>query len=256
MLSFRLVTTQNGYIPAATIESTTPGGGAVCIVSVVNAGVFAQFKSAPGDQFPHKGGLDWGEEIYMAPQARRMVNVAGVRFRSAIAGVPAQVSAELYEPGIDAVPTDLTAFAGALAFDPNPPAGGVVYNEALVTLAASTARVITLGNALNLSPPVWQGSALLCVRFFTQGGLEIALQTSIDGTPGNRRAIGYWENATASFTEFVTLPGLGVNSLTITNKKNYSIDHAVTIALVNAGGAGFISGGSAGSGGGGALTPV
>lgn len=92
MQSIPNVATQDGYVDALTLG---PDATATQLVYVVaNAAVYAQFRpqSADGTVLP------FGPEVLLTPTANTVQRCSGCRFKSAVAGTPARVVAQLLEP--------------------------------------------------------------------------------------------------------------------------------------------------------------
>lgn len=107
MLTIPNVTTGNGYTDACTLEDAN----AIAATYVVaNAAVVAQFRPKRTD-----GSLaPYGPELLLSPQSNNMVGVAGMRFRSAVAGVPAQIIAAMYDRD-DPLPGAATPFSQTIS---------------------------------------------------------------------------------------------------------------------------------------------
>jgi hypothetical protein len=86
------VATTDVFRDATTLEQETAD---TVTYLVANASVRASFRPVA-----HRGGAEvaWGPELLLNPSANTVKNVSGVRFRSAVAGQPAQVIAILTSP--------------------------------------------------------------------------------------------------------------------------------------------------------------
>lgn len=83
------VTTANAYTDAATMSCP---GATKLNITVANAAIYIQTAADTG---LHSSLGSWGPELYMSPRLENKVgSFAAVRVRSAVAGVPAQVTVE------------------------------------------------------------------------------------------------------------------------------------------------------------------
>lgn len=113
MLTLDNVTTADGYTEDATL-GPVPTAESIAIV-VANASVMAQVAATDA-----AGTIQgWGPELLLTPQSTILTRAQGVRFRSAVAGTPAQVVAQLFEPR-DPILTGGNAFTSTLS-----PGGGI-----------------------------------------------------------------------------------------------------------------------------------
>lgn len=185
--------TQNDYAPALTLES--PYGGRLVYV-VANQSARVQYKPVPDT--PHAAIADWQppEGLLLTPQSSFIDKIAGVRFKTEVAGSPARIVAQLSEPG-DILPASGTPFTGALA------AGGAVAGAGLTTVGgAECTAALALGAAfadipgcsLNFSVVGAQASILVFqtidfeVTAAAAGSIYLA-RFVMDGTPFGGQAI-------------------------------------------------------------------
>lgn len=93
MLAIANLPTQDWYVNALTL-GPEPTARMIKYV-VANKAVYMQVavKSKSGTIQP------WGDELLVTPETNIITDAQGVRFRSALPGVPAQVVAQLLEPG-------------------------------------------------------------------------------------------------------------------------------------------------------------
>lgn len=109
MLVIANVATQDAYVDALTLISQR-GGGRLAFV-VANAAVLMQLQPLYDKA---SGAAEFGPEFLLTPSNGMFDNISGVRFRSAVAGTPAQVIAQLYEEN-DPLPQGATPFTFAVS---------------------------------------------------------------------------------------------------------------------------------------------
>jgi microcystin-dependent protein len=92
LLTLDNIQTQDDFVPSLTLEQPTAD---TLTYIIGNASVYAQFRSVS-----HRGeaSAPWGASVLLPPSTNTVRNVAGVRFRSAVAGTPARVIAQLTSP--------------------------------------------------------------------------------------------------------------------------------------------------------------
>ena len=146
MLTISNQATQDNYVAALTLESRI--GGKALAYTVANASVLAQFKPLP--QLGGSETSEWSAEVLLVPQQGSVQAVAGCRFRSAVAGSPARIIAQLSEPG-DFVPAQGSAYSGVLA------AGGGASNPPGVSAYYKDGALIGNESGLNFITPVGLG---------------------------------------------------------------------------------------------------
>lgn len=95
---------------------------------VANAAVIAQV--AP--QNPAGTEQEWGPEILVTPETNTVTLAQGIRFRSAVPGVPARIVAQLYQP-------DDPRFAGGTPFTPTLTPSGSLSNQVQIPTVALAA---------------------------------------------------------------------------------------------------------------------
>lgn len=133
MLVIDNLETQTAYVRELTLESNF-GGRLVYVVA--NQSAIARYRPL-GDQAGSAEGAAYGSEILLTPQSSFIDKISGVQFRSAIAGSPARIIAQLSEPG-DILPASGTPFTSVLSA-----AGGVagvttaLFDSVLSAAAAS-----------------------------------------------------------------------------------------------------------------------
>jgi len=136
MLTMNNVPTQDGYTEATTLGPVAQAEQVVYVVA--NNPVIAQLAgtSKAGTTQP------WGPEILITPNAGTFSRLQGIRFKSAIPGSPAQVVAQLVEPG-DPVPSAGTPFTAFLSTS-----GQVspVASGAIIEVGFHFANVQAVGN--------------------------------------------------------------------------------------------------------------
>jgi hypothetical protein len=127
--------TLDDFAALLTLESAF--GGRLTYV-VANNSVVAQFKP-----LRERGGsqtAEWGSEIVLTPQASFIDKISAARFRSAIAGSPGRVIAQLSEPG-DILPASGTPFTQTLAASGAATTTGIgavqLISDQLLTVAAA-----------------------------------------------------------------------------------------------------------------------
>ena len=104
MLTINNAPTQDAYVPDLTLESMRAGGRLAYVVA--NASVLCQLRPLYD---PSSAAAEFGPEFLLTPQSGVFDAVSGIRFRSAIAGAPAQIIAQLFERG-DPIPVGGTPF--------------------------------------------------------------------------------------------------------------------------------------------------
>lgn len=109
MLNINNVATQDTYVKALTMESLRGGGRFT--FTIANASAFVKIRPKFD---PASGAAEYGNELLFTPSQGGFEDVSGVQFRSAIAGTPARIIAQLFEPG-DAVGMPGTSFFATLA---------------------------------------------------------------------------------------------------------------------------------------------
>ncbi len=119
MLVIDNLETANAYSRELTLESKF-GGRLVYVVA--NQSARARFRPL----LEHGGSdtAEYGPEVLLTPQSTFVDKISGVQFRSAIAGTPARVIAQLSEPG-DILPASGTPFTQTLAASGGTAAPGV-----------------------------------------------------------------------------------------------------------------------------------
>jgi hypothetical protein len=167
VLTLNNVTTGDAYTPALTLGPAWPCNQITFLVA--NAPVFVQLadKSHSGSESP------WGDEILVPPSTGTYTNITGIRFRSAVAGVPAQIVAQLVLPE-DPLPVGSNPYTQALL--PNNTVGGVsdvnaIGGTATAGLALTGAYQDIPGMVATFTPAV--ASTLLvwaAVQFNISGG--------------------------------------------------------------------------------------
>lgn len=128
-LQLNNVTTSDDYSDANSISDFE---AQLLEIDVNNAAVVAQLKRY--DQTGKNNDLNFGEEFLIQPVVgKQYANCSGFRVKSAVAGVPAQVSARLYLPSdpqpLGGAPTDVSLTTG----------GGIIVPTAGVVTGAITA---------------------------------------------------------------------------------------------------------------------
>ncbi len=126
MLVIDNLETADVYSRELTLESKF-GGRLVYVVA--NASARARFRPL----LEHGGSdtAEYGPETLVTPQSTFIDKISGVQFRSAIAGTPARIVAQLSEPG-DILPASGTPFtqtlaaAGGTTGVPSPPIGAII----------------------------------------------------------------------------------------------------------------------------------
>lgn len=160
--------TQDDYVQALTLES--PYGGRLVYV-VANQSARVQYKPVPDD--PHAALADWQppDGMLLTPQSSFIDKISGVRFKTAVAGSPARILAQLSEPG-DILPASGTPFTGTLA------SSGAVVPDAMTaytpTWTSTVAPNPTIGNG-TLSGRYIQIGAFVYAWFFLQIGATTTL---------------------------------------------------------------------------------
>jgi hypothetical protein len=136
-ISLANVATQDKYVDALTLGPIAECVGIKYVVA--NASVLAQTvpKSKSGT-LP-----DWGDEVLITPESNTLQDCDGIRFRSATAGVPAQVVATLYLPA-DAKFGSGTPFTSKLS------AAGAISGQVSTVLTGATIAALNTaaGSAL------------------------------------------------------------------------------------------------------------
>jgi hypothetical protein len=135
------VQTGDTYANALTLEDDS----ADTITFVIgNASVFARFRTPP-----KRGGARnaYGPEMLLTPQTNSIKNVNGAQFRSAVAGTPARIVAQLTGPD-DPQLAGGTPFSGTLTA-----AGLVTQVTPQILSAAGNATVANLGTGSNTDIP-------------------------------------------------------------------------------------------------------
>lgn len=211
MLTLNNVATQDTYVDALTLGPVPTCEKVIYVVA--NASVIAQVAAKSDD----KTTQPWGAEILVTPQVAEFNRLQGIRFRSAIPGSPAQIVAQLIEPG-DVVPVGGTPFTAVLAatggitpgptnlvipvylpgtFPPSAPADGdlAVFLPDPVNLPG--VRWLLMYNASSSSPYKWE----------VLGGSQ-AMYSTIDTYENIPAADGTWKNL-ATDGPFVTAPRAG-----------------------------------------------
>jgi hypothetical protein len=143
VLTIPNVATQDTYTAACTIESQRGGGRLVYLVA--NASVIAQFRPLFDTG---SAATQYHPEVLLTPSVGSVDACSGARFRSAVAGKPAQVVAQLSERG-DVVPASGTPFLQNLQPTGGVSTTGVLDTETLtatttVTTAATEAAPLTV----------------------------------------------------------------------------------------------------------------
>ncbi len=130
MLVLDNLETTDAYSRALTLESKF-GGRLVYVVA--NASARARFRP-----LVEHGGSDtaeYGPETLLSPQSSFIDRISAVQFRSAVAGVPARVIAQLSEPG-DILPASGTPFTQTLTASGGVGAGVGVYDKSSTIVIA------------------------------------------------------------------------------------------------------------------------
>jgi len=118
--------TQDVYAVELTLESHF-GGRLVYVVA--NESVVARFR--PYLELGGSNVAEYGPDTLLTPQSSSIDRISGVQFRSAVAGTPARIIAQLSEPG-DILPaagtpfTQTLAAAGGTTGVPSPPIGAII----------------------------------------------------------------------------------------------------------------------------------
>lgn len=107
MLTINNVQTQDKYVDALTLGPVATAEKISYLVA--NNAAFVQLAG----HSPDKTIQPWSEEILITPTTGEFQRLQGMRFRSAVPGSPAQVVAQLVEPG-DPVPIGGTPFTQSL----------------------------------------------------------------------------------------------------------------------------------------------
>lgn len=137
MLTINNEVTLDAYAALLTLESTF-GGRLVYVVA--NNSVVAQFK--PLREHGGSETAEWApaEGLVLTPQASFIDKISGARFRSAVAGSPGRVIAQLTEPG-DILPASGTPFTQTLA------ASGGVTQAGAGSMQLISDQLLTVGAA-------------------------------------------------------------------------------------------------------------
>lgn len=197
MLTIPNVATTDKYSDALTLQSVRVGGGVLAFV-VANASVFMQLQplynagSAAADFDP--------TELLITPSQGTFDGVTAVRFRSAVAGTPAQVIAQLYEAG-DPRPQGAVPFGGVLS------GGGGVSPVA----SGQLLRIINISASGTYTPSADAVSAMVEVIGAGGGGgsTGAAANTGSGGGGGGGYARKYIAALAASYAVVIGAGGAG-----------------------------------------------
>jgi hypothetical protein len=154
------VATSDDYTAACTLG---PDNNAVQLIYVVaNAAVVAQFAQIGTDGTTQP----WGPESLLTPQSNTIQRCAGARFRSAVAGTPARIVAQLTDPA-DPI------FGGGVPFTSTLTSSGGVSSSGAVILV--TGKVSAAGVRL-------AGSGFTVVRIGV-GQYQVTFSPALSATP-------------------------------------------------------------------------
>lgn len=155
MLVLDNIETTDVFANALTLESKF-GGRLVYVVA--NQSAVARFRP-----LVEIGGSDtaaYGPEVLLTPQSSFIDKISGVQFRSAVAGSPARIVAQLSEPG-DILPASGTPFTGTLAASGD------------VSLAIPAVQVAPCTVALNIAAGAFPATPITgCAISFTIVGAQ------------------------------------------------------------------------------------
>ncbi|HEY8775810.1 MAG TPA: hypothetical protein VIM33_04930 [Gaiellaceae bacterium] len=131
------VNTQDVYAAALTLEDDQAN---LLAFTVANASAIARLRAGRRES---GGDQSYGPELLLTPQSQPVPNVSGVKFRSAIAGVPAAIIATLAGPDDPQIGAGIP-FAGKLA------ASGAVSSGAGVTGSVASNGSILAGTGFSV----------------------------------------------------------------------------------------------------------
>ena len=191
---------------------------------IANASVYVQLAPlTPGAE------ADWGPELLFAPMTGQFTNAGGIRFRSAIAGTPAQVIAQLIQPA-DAQPAAGTPYTQTLL-----PSGAVgsIVDIPIVTLAnwppasPQDTQAVYLVLPSSYDPVLGKPTRWLC-QYDASNSLWHVAGPPLVGwlTPDESTASG-------SYGDLATVGP----SVTIPRPGNYDVEFGAGISVSNPGGA-------------------
>lgn len=175
--------TADDYSSALTLESRF-GGRLVYVIG--NASVRARFR--PWVEIGGSETAEYGPETLLTPQTGTIDRISAVKFRSAVAGTPARVIAQLSEPG-DILPAAGTPFTQTIAASGGVSlVGELAYVERTtdqaITVAATEAAPLTI---LTLPSVTFDGATTVLLElFFSDGVFSV-------GAGGNRVGFNLWD---------------------------------------------------------------
>lgn len=182
MLTLPNVATQDKYVDACTLGPVPTTQQIVFVVA--NAAVYCQIAR----QLPNGTIGDWGDEILLTPQSNVVQRAGGIRFRSAVAGVSAQVIAQLIEPA-DPVPGAGTPFTAKLAASgsvtPGTAAVQVQKDGALIGTEVTLDFVTGNGQRLTMADDAANTRVTIRLDDLAIGSTIAALNAYYGGAPPN-----------------------------------------------------------------------
>lgn len=209
MLTINNQPTQDKYVEALTLGPAASAQKVAYLIA--NNAVLVQLAGHSDAQTIQP----WGDELLLTPTTGEFQRIQGMRFKSAVPGQPAQVVAQLVEPG-DPVPIGGTPFTQNLSSTGTISGGGGAVDLASALLQADPQANIDVSAATEAAPLDFLTCAynangidtivvsLVCTAVFTAGfnvGDTIGFSLWIDGVntgrlgaivaPENTQAISY-----------------------------------------------------------------
>jgi hypothetical protein len=184
VLTLNNVATQDKYVEPLTLGPIPSAQKIVYLVA--NNAAIVQLAGHSDD----KTIQPWGDELLLTPTTGEFQRIQGMRFRSAIAGAPAQIVAQLVEPG-DPVPIGGTPFTAALSpsgtITPGNSSVQIQHNGGLVGTEPTIDFVDALGNVFTVTDDVPNTRVLVVpapspVRMLGNEGSVIAQNTVAETT--------------------------------------------------------------------------